>query len=105
MTHISKDEQKSRLRERLERPDKHYKFNPGDLDERAEWDDYMEAYQVALTRTSTRAAPWYVVPANKKWYPRYAVQQLLLDALSDMDPTWPEMGWDIEAELARLDAS
>lgn len=105
MTHISKDEQKARLRERLERPDKHYKYNPGDVDERMEWDDYMEAYQVALTRTSTRAAPWYVVPANKKWYARYAVQQLLLDALSEMAPTWPDMGWDVDQELARLDAS
>ena len=105
MTHISKDEQKARLRERLERPDKHYKYNPGDVDERMHWDDYMEAYQVALTRTSTKAAPWYVVPANKKWYARYAVQQLLLDALTEMAPTWPVMDFDVAAELARLDAS
>ncbi len=105
MTHISKDEQKVRLRERLERPDKHYKYNPGDVDERLRWDDYMEAYQVALTRTSTKGAPWYVVPANKKWYARYAVQQLLLDALADMDPTWPVMDFDVTAELKRLDAS
>ena len=105
MTHISKDEQKARLRERLERPDKHYKYNPGDVDERLHWDDYMEAYQVALTRTSTKGAPWYVVPANKKWYARYAVQQLLLDALTDMDPTWPVMDFDVATELKRLDAS
>ena len=105
MTHISKDEQKARLRERLERPDKHYKYNPGDVDERLRWDDYMEAYQVALTRTSTKGAPWYVVPANKKWYARYAVQQLLLDALTDMDPRWPVMDFDVAAELKRLDAS
>jgi PPK2 family polyphosphate:nucleotide phosphotransferase len=105
MTHISKDEQKVRLRERLERPDKHYKYNPGDVDERLRWDDYMEAYQVALTRTSTKGAPWYVVPADKKWYARFAVQQLLLDALTDMDPTWPVMDFDVSAELKRLDAS
>jgi PPK2 family polyphosphate:nucleotide phosphotransferase len=105
MTHISKDEQKERLRERLERPDKHYKYNPGDVDERLHWDDYMEAYQVALSRTSTKAAPWYVVPANKKWYARYAVQQLLLDALTDMNPTWPVMDFDVATELKRLDAS
>ncbi|HEY8308283.1 MAG TPA: PPK2 family polyphosphate kinase [Lapillicoccus sp.] len=105
MTHISKDEQKARLRERLERRDKHYKYNPGDVDERLHWDDYMEAYQVALTRTSTKGAPWYVVPANKKWYARYAVQQLLLDALTDMDPTWPVMDFDVATELKRLDAS
>jgi PPK2 family polyphosphate:nucleotide phosphotransferase len=105
MTHISKDEQKTRLMERLERPDKYYKFNPGDVDERGYWDDYMEAYQVALTRTSTKAAPWYVVPANKKWYARYAVQQLLLNALTEMAPTWPVMDFDVAAELKRLDAS
>jgi PPK2 family polyphosphate:nucleotide phosphotransferase len=105
MTHISKDEQKARLRQRLERPDKHYKYNPGDVDERLHWDDYMEAYQVALTRTSTKAAPWYVVPANKKWYARFAVQQLLLNALTEMAPTWPVMDFDVAAELRRLDAS
>jgi PPK2 family polyphosphate:nucleotide phosphotransferase len=105
MTHISKDEQKARLRQRLERPDKHYKYNPGDVDERLHWDDYVEAYQVALTRTSTKAAPWYVVPANKKWYARFAVQQLLLNALTEMAPTWPVMDFDVAAELRRLDAS
>jgi PPK2 family polyphosphate:nucleotide phosphotransferase len=105
MTHISKDEQKERLRERLARPDKHYKYNPGDIDEREQWDAYMEAYQAVLDKTSTKGAPWYVVPANKKWYARYAVQQLLLDALVEMDPTWPEMGIDVPHELERLDAS
>jgi PPK2 family polyphosphate:nucleotide phosphotransferase len=105
MTHISKDEQKARLRRRLERPDKHYKYNPGDIEEREHWDDYMEAYQVALTRTSTRTAPWFVVPANQKWYARYAVQQLLLEAFAEMAPTWPDMGWDVKQELARLKES
>ncbi len=105
MTHISKDEQKARLRERLERPDKHYKYNPGDIDERESWDAYMQAYQAVLDKTSTKGAPWYVVPSNKKWYARYAVQQLLLDALAEMDPTWPEMGIDVPHELERLDAS
>jgi PPK2 family polyphosphate:nucleotide phosphotransferase len=105
MTHISKDEQKARLRRRLERPDKHYKYNPGDIDERLRWDDYMAAYQAVLDKTSTSGAPWYVVPANKKWYARYAVQQLLLDALAEMNPTWPEMDFDVEQELERLDAS
>jgi polyphosphate kinase 2 (PPK2 family) len=75
------------------------------VDERMHWDHYMEAYQVALTRTSTNGSPWYVVPANKKWYARYAVQQLLLNALTDMSPTWPVMDFDVAAELARLDAS
>jgi PPK2 family polyphosphate:nucleotide phosphotransferase len=89
MTHISKDEQKARLRERLERPDKHYKYNPGDVDERLHWDDYMEAYQVALTKTSTEAAPWYVVPANKKWYRNLVVARTIADTLGAIDPRFP----------------
>ncbi|WP_088320923.1 polyphosphate kinase 2 family protein [Kineosporia sp. R_H_3] len=102
MLHISKDEQKERLAERLDRPDKHWKYNPGDVDERGHWDAYQEAYQVALTRCSTQAAPWYVVPADRKWYARWAVQQLLTDALSDLDPRWPEADFDVEAEKKRL---
>jgi PPK2 family polyphosphate:nucleotide phosphotransferase len=102
MLQISKDEQKARLEERLERPDKHWKYNPGDVDERGHWDAYQEAYQVALTRCSTQAAPWYVVPADKKWYARWAVQQLLVDALADLDPQWPVADFDVEAEKKRL---
>ena len=90
------------LVERLERPDKHYKYNPGDVDERARWDEYMAAYQVALTRCSTVAAPWHVVPADRKWYARYAVQQLLLEKLRQMSPDWPVPDYDIEAEKERL---
>jgi PPK2 family polyphosphate:nucleotide phosphotransferase len=105
MLHISRDEQKKRLAQRLERPDKYWKYNPGDLDERLRWDDYQEAYQVALTRCSTNAAPWHVVPADRKWYVRWAVQQLLLDALDDIDPQWPPADFDIEREKARLAAT
>ena len=86
MLHISRDEQKARLAERLDRPDKYWKYNPGDIDERQLWPDYQEAYQVALTRCSTDAAPWFVVPADRKWYARWAVQQLLLDALERHRP-------------------
>lgn len=75
MTHISKDEQKARLMERLDRPDKHYKYNPGDVDERSHWGAYMEAYQAVLDKTSTVGAPWHVVPSDRKWYARLAVQQ------------------------------
>ncbi len=89
MLHISADEQKERLRERLDRPDKHWKYNPGDVDERQRWDEYMAAYQTVFERTSTPNAPWHVVPANRKWYARLAVQALLLDALEDVDPQWP----------------
>jgi len=102
MTHISKDEQKARLQERLERPDKYYKYNPGDVDERLHWDDYMEAYQAVLDRTSTQPAPWHVVPADRKWYARLAVQQLLLDALRGLDLQWPPADFDVELEKKRL---
>jgi len=105
MLHISPDEQKDRLRERLERPDKHWKYNPGDVDERMLWDRYMQAYQTVFDRTSTEAAPWYVIPANSKWYARLAVQELLLAALEDIDPQWPVADFDVEAEKQRLDAS
>ncbi|MEL7975718.1 polyphosphate kinase 2 family protein [Isoptericola sp. F-RaC21] len=105
MLHISPEEQKARLGERLERPDKHWKYNPGDVDERLEWPRYMDAFQMVFERTSTDHAPWYVVPANAKWYARLAVQALLLDALEDIDPRWPAATFDVEKEKARLAAS
>jgi PPK2 family polyphosphate:nucleotide phosphotransferase len=105
MLHISSAEQKERLSERLERPDKHWKYNPGDVDERKLWPAYQEAYQIALTRTSTPDAPWYVVPADNKWYARWAVQGLLLDALQKLDPQWPSVDYDVEAEKSRLAAT
>jgi PPK2 family polyphosphate:nucleotide phosphotransferase len=102
MLHISKDEQRARLGDRLDRPDKHWKFNPGDIDERLRWDDYQHAYQIAFDRTSTTTAPWYVVPANRKWYARLAVQQLLLRALEDMDLSWPPADFDVAEQRQRL---
>jgi PPK2 family polyphosphate:nucleotide phosphotransferase len=104
MLHLGPDEQKARLEERLDRPDKYWKYNPGDLDERALWPAYQEAYQIALERTSTRVAPWFVVPADHKWYARIAVQRLLLDALRRLDPQWPPADFDVAAERARLAA-
>ncbi len=105
MLHLSRDEQKARLAERLERADKYWKYNPGDVDERGFWPAYQEAYAAALERTSTDAAPWHVVPADRKWYARWAVQQILLDALTRLDPQWPPADFDVEAEKARLAAS
>ncbi|MEV7800293.1 polyphosphate kinase 2 family protein [Microbacterium foliorum] len=105
MLHISPDEQKSRLMERLERADKHWKYNPGDVDERLLWGDYMAAYQTVFDRTSTAAAPWHVIPADHKWFARLAVQELLLDALQQIDPQWPAADFDVEAEKKRLAAS
>ena len=104
MLHISRDEQKARLEARLDDPTKHWKFNPGDIDDRLLWDDYMEAYQIAITRTSTDAAPWYVVPADHKWYARLAVQQLLLDGLADLRQDWPGADYDVAEQKARLAA-
>jgi len=102
MTHISKEEQRDRLLERLDRPDKYYKYNPGDVEERSHWLQYMEAYQAVIDKTSTVRAPWHVVPADHKWYARLAVQQLLLEALRSMNLTWPPADFDIEVEKKRL---
>ncbi|MGW5388377.1 polyphosphate kinase 2 family protein [Nocardia sp. NPDC003963] len=102
---ISLDEQKKRLRERLERPDKYWKFNPGDIDERAYWPAYQEAYQDLLDRTSTGHAPWYVLPADAKWYSRLAVTELLIEALENLGLNWPPADFDPAAELRRLDNS
>ena len=103
MLHISKDEQKARLQARLDDPTKHWKYNPGDLDERALWDDYQEAYQIAIERTSD--VPWHVIPADRKWYARLAVQRLLLDALRGLTLEWPAADYDVAAEKRRLAAS
>jgi PPK2 family polyphosphate:nucleotide phosphotransferase len=105
MLHISSKEQRDRLMERLDRPDKHWKYNPGDVDERAHWPAYMDAYQTVFDRTSTDAAPWFVVPANRKWYARLAVQALLLDALLDIAPRWPGASFDVDTERERLRAT
>ncbi|HCG55176.1 MULTISPECIES: PPK2 family polyphosphate kinase [Brevibacterium] len=102
MLHISPDEQKDRLMERLDRPDKYWKYNPSDVDERLLWPDYMKAYQAVFEATSTEIAPWYVVPGNRKWYARLAIQRLLLNALRTIDPQWPGADFDIEIERERL---
>lgn len=102
---VSLDEQKKRLRQRLERPDKYWKFDPGDIDERAYWPAYQQAYQDMLNRTSTGYAPWYVVPADAKWYSRLAVTELLIEALEKLELSWPPANFDPAAELRRLDTA
>ena len=102
---ISRKEQYRRLHERLERSDKHWKFNPGDVDTRAKWPDYQEAYQLVLDRTSTPDSPWHVVPADRKWFARLAVSQLVLDALEDLDLHWPAADYDVPEQLVRLEAT
>jgi len=103
--HISPDDQAERLQERLDNPEKHWKYNPGDLDERELWDEYRQAYQVALERCSTTTAPWFVVPSGRKWYRNWAIATLLRDALTDLDLDWPTADFDVEAEKERLAAS
>ena len=105
MLHISPEEQKARLASRLEDPTKHWKYKPGDIDEREYWSAYMEAYEIALNRTSTDQAPWHVVPADHKWYARLTVQHLLLEALRSFELAWPQADYDVEAEKERLKLS
>ena len=102
LLHISAEEQKMRLAERLANPEKHWKYNPGDLDERALWPAYRDAYEVALERTNTDVAPWHVVPADKKWFRNLAVGQLVLDTLRGLHLQWPSADFDVAAEQRRL---
>ena len=94
--HISPEEQAERLRERLERPDKRWKFRREDVSERERWDDYMAAYQEAIERTSTEHAPWYVVPADHKWFRNWAVSRIVIETLEAMDPRYPEPAEDLD---------
>jgi PPK2 family polyphosphate:nucleotide phosphotransferase len=87
--HISYDEQRERLLARIDDPRKHWKVNPGDIDERALWGKYREAYAEVLRRCSTDVAPWYVIPADRKWYRNWALSHLILETLEEMDPQWP----------------
>ncbi|HET6534524.1 MAG TPA: PPK2 family polyphosphate kinase [Actinoplanes sp.] len=102
MLHISPDEQKERLLARLDDPTKWWKYNPGDVEERARWGDYQQAYQDALTRCSTEVAPWYVVPADRKWYRNWAVATLLRRTMAEVDPGYPEADFDVAEERRRV---
>jgi PPK2 family polyphosphate:nucleotide phosphotransferase len=102
---VSSGEQKERLMARLGDPTKYWKYNPGDVDERAKWPAYMEAYQAVLERCNTEHAPWYVIPADRKWYRNWAVAQLLTEHLRALDLDWPAADYDIEQEKARVAAS
>ncbi len=94
---ISYDEQRERLLARLADPDKHWKFNEGDLAERKRWADYQEAYRIALERCSTPSAPWYAVPADRKWYRNWAIGRLLLETVRELDPQFPQPDLDVDA--------
>ncbi|MGH3547687.1 MAG: PPK2 family polyphosphate kinase [Pseudonocardiaceae bacterium] len=103
--HISKEQQQKRLLARLDDPAKHWKYDPADLTERAYWDDYQQAYSVALRECNTEAAPWYVVPADHKWYRNWAITNILAERLKEMALTWPTPdGWNLEEQRAQLAA-
>jgi PPK2 family polyphosphate:nucleotide phosphotransferase len=93
MLHISKDEQKKRLQERLDNPKKNWKFNAGDLDDRKHWDDYQEAYETMLHRCSTPWAPWHVIPADRKWIRNAAIASIVKTTLEEMNPRYPQVPW------------
>ena len=92
--HISLDEQKERFQARLDTPDKHWKFNPGDLKERKLWSKYIDAYEDAISKTSTAWAPWYVVPANRKWYRNLVIGTIITETLQGLDMHYPEPDYD-----------
>jgi polyphosphate kinase 2 (PPK2 family) len=102
--HISYDEQRRRLLERLSDPDKNWKFKETDINERAFWDDYQSAYSIAITRCSTEWAPWFVVPANDKDYRNWAISRLLVETIDEMNPKYPHPRLDIPRLVKRLQA-
>jgi PPK2 family polyphosphate:nucleotide phosphotransferase len=93
MLHISNDEQKERLQERLDDPAKYWKFNPGDLEDREHWDEYQDAYEIMLNRCSTKWAPWHIIPADRKWVRNAAIATVVKATLEKMDPQYPEVSW------------
>lgn len=96
---VSKDEQKKRFLERIDQPEKNWKFSTADVKERAHWDEYMAAYEDMLNHTGTEWAPWYVIPADRKWFTRLAVAGVIVYALKDLDPTYPTLSKEHLAEL------
>jgi PPK2 family polyphosphate:nucleotide phosphotransferase len=94
--HISKDEQKKRLQERLEDPQKYWKVNPTDLKEREHWDEYEQAYEDVFRNCSTKYAPWYIIPANKKWFRNVVISQTILDTLSGLHMKYPKPAVDVK---------
>ena len=97
---VSKDEQKKRFLERIEQPDKNWKFSMGDVKERALWDDYMKCYTEAIEATSTERSPWYIIPADKKWFARLAISEVIVKKLESLDLAYPVLTDEHKAELA-----
>jgi len=98
--HVSKEQQKKRFLDRIDQPDKNWKFSSGDAKERAHWEEYMDAYSEAIEHTSTNTAPWYIIPADKKWFTRLAVSEVIVKTLEGMDLKYPEISDAEKADLA-----
>ena len=98
--HVSKDEQKKRFLERIDNPEKNWKFSSADAKERGHWDDYMKAYEEMIRNTATKDSPWYVIPADNKWFTRLVVAAAVIDALASLDLKYPEVGEEKLKELA-----
>lgn len=103
--HVSKDEQRKRFLERLDKPEKHWKFSPADVGERAHFAGYMTAYEDMIRHTATDVAPWYVVPADRKWFTRLVVSAAIIDAIESLDPRFPEVDQTVRAEFKKVKAS
>jgi PPK2 family polyphosphate:nucleotide phosphotransferase len=99
---ISKEEQKERFLERIETPEKQWKFNPNDIEERKLWTKYMEAYQDAISKTSTSYAPWYVIPANRNWYRDYVITNIIVNSLENLKMHYPNPVENIESYVSKL---
>ena len=102
--HVSKDEQRKRFLERLDKPEKHWKFQPADVGERSHFAAYMAAYEDVIRHTSTEWAPWYVVPADRKWFTRLVVSAAIIDAIQSLDPRYPEVDPAVRAEFKKVKA-
>jgi len=103
--HVSRKEQKKRFMERLDRPDKHWKFSPSDVHERKFWGDYMHAFQEAIRATASKRAPWYVVPADNKWFTRLLVAAAIVEAVENLDLAYPAVDAKKQKELQAMRAA
>jgi PPK2 family polyphosphate:nucleotide phosphotransferase len=100
--HVSKDEQRKRFLERLDKPEKHWKFSPADVGERSHFAAYMSAYEDMIRHTSTEWAPWHVIPADRKWFTRLVVSATIIDAIQSLDPRYPEVDPAVRAEFKKV---
>lgn len=97
--HISRDEQRERFQERVDDPEKQWKFSFDDLEKRKQWDDYMQAYEAVLSRCSTPYAPWYIIPANQNWYRNYAITSILVETMRRLNPQYPPAEGDLDGVM------